>query len=1610
MKLRVLNLLLALPFLVFAQAPTLQLKTGEYLLPEGIQLEAFQKVSNGKSYGLLQVHSIPSYQEKNQLSALGIKLLDYLPELVYQVELSTQVPVQALTQLSFVRSLMPFPDEYKLAADLAVGNFPTHALLSPELIRVNLILYKGIDQQTVERELDFRGFRDYLYHAPTQTVELVWHTDQLLKLAQLPFVSHVAAVEPSPVPENLVGKTLHRSNALSGKYPGARNYDGAGVFVGMNDDGTIGPHIDYQGRIDQTYVSGNGGNHGDHVAGTIVGGGNLNPIAEGMAPGALLYVYNVWDAIDFIDTYYYNPGIRITSTSYGNGCNAGYTAYARTADQDVRELPALMHVFSAGNSGSSNCGYGAGAGWGNITGGIKAGKNVIATGNVTHRDALASSSSRGPSTDGRIKPDICAVGTQVLSTIDVNTYANFTGTSMAAPGISGIMAQLYQAYKEKNNGNDPDGGLIKGLMLNTAEDLGNVGPDYRFGWGRVNALRAVKEIENNNIVIDSVANAAAKAHSITVSANVKELRVMVYWTDYEGAAGASKALVNDLDISLSDGTTTYLPWLLDPTPNATNLNTPATTGVDNLNNMEQVSISEPAAGNYTLTVNGTNVPFGPQKYYLFVTEIFDDITVTYPMGGESFVPNITETIRWDAILDGTSFTFEYSTDGGTTWSTPVSIASNRLYYDWNVPNSVSDDVLVRISKGSISDVSDAPFVIAPVPNGLQLVYACPDSMKFSWSNASGISAYEIDFLGNKDMDSVASSTVNEVTVYGINPYVENWVAIRSLLPNGAKGRRSIALNIPQGLVNCQITEDLSLTDILSPSSGNFGSCTNNNTATVSLQAENKGIDTLSGISFSYQLNGGSVVTESFAGSVPPGTIIQFNFATPAALVSPGQNTVKVWLNHTGDANAYNDTLDVLHTVYSPSGPLFGVPFNQSFDSWSTCGTSNDCGSTVCIAQDGWLNLSSTQFDGNDFRTNNGTTPSTGTGPSQDNTSGTGNYLYTEASGSCSNIEAILMSPCIDLSAVQLPELSFYFHKTGTNQGDLEVDIVSNGKVTENIWTHSGSNSGWELATVDLAQFAGDTIQVVFRGRTGPSWSSDIALDDVKIEENITIPTADFSVQNSFTCINSTVFVNNLSDASTNWKWSVTPSGNHSFVNGTNDTTQHVQLQFSTTGVYDVQLVAINPFGSDTIVKTASITITKGLNVPMINNLESATPLMNYEILNPDLARTWEIINGVTGANGGTTTALRMQNRGYNASGEEDVLEFPIIDLTSSNAPYLSFDVAYAPYSTSLYDELRIDISTDCGASWTSSSYHKANTVLATANATTASFSPASATEWRSDTLDLTAYAGSSIKIRLVAINGFGNNLYVDNIQIAQPTHITSSIQYTGALCENDAITFFDSTGTDISYYQWDFGAGATPSTANGPGPHSVSYASFGNKFVTLLAGDSLDTALVTNTLFIEPDPVSNFTVNQSAPGTIDLNNLSMHGQAYQWTFGDGNISNDLNPNHTYSSNGTYTVTLIVTNLCGSDSYSEQVIINNVGMSEELEKMKVYPNPMQDALRISGEISCKYRLLDMAGNLLLQGEKPSGDFTLDVSQLPAAVYQLQLEDDSAVKNLKLIKIQ
>jgi hypothetical protein len=1063
------------------------------------------EVFNGVYFRLVQFYSLPTAEKRADLLANGIKLLDYVPNMTYIAEIRTDAKWGSET-IEQLRSINPLDDRFKLHPDLYHHNYPPWAMVTDDELLLNVVFMDGYDFEQMRTRMSLTEAEEVALHPMAGKITIQLPANAVMELVRLPFVLFIEPIDEPAHPENYTGRTLHRSNMISSDLPSGLHYDGTGINVGMHDDGIIGPHIDYEGRIPAQFTGGNGGDHGDHVAGTIMGAGNLDPKHRGMATGANLYVYSSSNNnYDSVPSHYNNLDVVITSKSYSNGCNAGYTSLSRELDRYVRQNTSLMHVFSAGNDGTSNCGYGAGAGWGNITGGHKAGKNVIAVANLNSTDGLANSSSRGPAEDGRIKPDISAKGTSVVSTTDVNEYVSKTGTSMSCPGVSGSLAQLYHAYRDLNGGSYPASSLIKGVVLNTADDLGNPGPDFRYGWGRINNAKAYEVIEKGQYVIASLDQNDSNFHDITVPANVKQLKVMVYWNDYEASSSASTALVNNLDFTLDDpASTTFLPWVLDPTPNPANLNANAVRGIDDLNNVEQVTIDNPAAGVYTAKVKGKIVPQGPQEYTLVYAFLLDEITVTYPNGGESVVPGEVEMIRWDAAESPGVFNIEYSIDNGGSWNFLAGVVGTRRYYSWVVPSALDGErALIRVSGGGNTDDSDTSFSILGVPSNLQVEWSCPDSIKLSWNATNLATSYEVSRLGNKYMDSIGTSSITSFVVKGIQPTEEAWFSVKALGVNNTIGRRAIAIERPLGTFGCPIPDDASVVDIVNPVA-TVSQCKSNTERTVSVIVKNEGVNSVSNIPVSYSIGGGTPVTETMAGPLASGASQEFTFTTPADLSPLGNLEVVAWTSLPGDGNFYNDS--TLTTLESFGSAIVTLPYSEDFESFNQCGIANNCGGTTCPLQNDWLNHANGVVDDMDWRTDRGGTRSDDTGPEADHNPGTstGNYLYTEVSGSCSAQMAYLISPCIDLSTAVEPELSYWYHMFGSDMGSMHLDVLHQNEWVLDVKVNAGDNGDqWLENVVDLSAFTGDTINLRFRGISADGPFGDMAIDDISLIETFT---------------------------------------------------------------------------------------------------------------------------------------------------------------------------------------------------------------------------------------------------------------------------------------------------------------------------------------------------------------------------------------------------------------------------------------------------------------------------------------------------------------------------
>lgn len=1148
-----------IPFFSFAQNHSLLLKGGVIRPEARTDWPPAEQAFQGYYFRLIQFHELPTAAEKQQLAEAGIILMDYLPHYAFfaAIRENRRIDWNVFQQ---VRAVIQVPAGWKLHPDVSDQQ---------ELL---LSYHRILDADQVIASLTSLGAEITHRNDYTQLLGINIPPGKIQALAALPCISFIEAMPGPPVEERQHFRTGSRSNYLAEVH----GLDGSGLVLAVAEGRVHPPMIDLHNRLDVSYhPSTTSAGHATAVAQIMAGAGNENPLLKGMAYGAdvISYSFSIWGNAP---TLYANPGLRVSNQSWGSGCNSGYNNDARAVDITLRNLPHFMMVFSTGNSQGSNCGYGAGYGWGTITGGVKTAKNVMAVGALTRYDQVTSFSSFGPATDGRIKPDLSTVGEG--------------GTSFASPTIAGVYAQLHQAFMQHHAGAEPPSGLIKAILQNTADDIGNPGPDFKHGYGKANARKAYRVISEGTWMEDSVTNAQQRTLSFSVPANSRELKVMVYWTDAPGAANASKALVNDLDMTLiaPGGASNWLPWVLDPTPDSISLNNHAIRAVDTLNNMEQVTLQNPAAGTWQVRVTGTEVPMGPQTFYVVTQSYQDELVLTYPLGGEGFVPNEREVIRWDATGAG-SFDLDYSMDGGQSWQQMATgIAASLRFYEWTIPDTLKGNVQVRVSSGTMADTS-ANFTIAALPTNVSVLWACNDSIKLVWDAVAGATAYRITKLGALYMDSVETVPTSEVVLHNQSTTDTLWFAVQTLGADGAVSCRTIAIRKNPGDFNCYRI-NASAEAVISYPSGYLPDCQAASAKPLGVRIKNAGVSTLTNTIVRYRVNGGPVTTGVVSQGIPSGGTIDYYFPGTINFSFAGNYHIQIWTDMPGDQIKDNDTTEWNLIVYP--GQLISPNYTQNFDTFTNCSTAWGCWDITCSLSAGWFNVPNILGDSIDFRTHSGGTGSANTGPSSDHTqgSGSGKYLYLETSGNggsgCRNQLAYLHSPCIDLSNTNQPTLSFWRHMYGSSIGELHVDILSDGDWVEDVIPEVIGNQGnmWTQEIVDLSPFAGETIVLRFRATTGNGFSGDLALDDIQIT---TLPNSAFSANRRDVCLNDIVEFTDSSFHVASRQWQFSPN-TLTYVGGTSASSENPRLVFTQHGQYTVTLINTNTAGNDTLVKTTYI--------------------------------------------------------------------------------------------------------------------------------------------------------------------------------------------------------------------------------------------------------------------------------------------------------------------------------------------------------------------------------------------------------------------------------------
>lgn len=262
------------------------------------------------------------------------------------------------------------------------------------------------------------------------------------------------------------------------------------------------------------------------------------------------------------------------------------------------------------------------------------------------------------------------------------------------------------------------------------------------------------------------------------------------------------------------------------------------------------------------------------------------------------------------------------------------------------------------------------------------------------------------------------------------------------------------------------------------------------------------------------------------------------------------------------------------------------------------------------------------------------------------------------------------------------------------------------------------------------------------------------------------PVANFSADKTDVCPSTTITFSDLSsNTPTSWLWTITPASGWSFTNGTTSASKNPKILFNTAGNYTITLKATNSIGNDTEVKTNYIKVSTptGQSLPFSEGFQNATfPPTGWSLVS-NSTHNWERKTSV-GAYGASNACMYYNNYDIDASYLKDEIHSPYINLTGASNPKIKFDVAYARYSNLSTDTLEVLVALAC-SNTVQSIYKKGGSTLATAANYNNNFVPTSA-QWRTDSINIPpAFINQKIKLIFRNNGAYGNNVYVDNINV-----------------------------------------------------------------------------------------------------------------------------------------------------------------------------------------------------------------------------------------------------
>jgi len=690
-----------------------------------------------------------------------------------------------------------------------------------------------------------------------------------------PSVLFIAPVSKAFIERELTGFDLsaNKGNLTHRTWP---SINGSGRTISIKENKLDTTDIDFKGRyLSSSLASPRMETHATTMATIAAGGGNTFYTGKGFAYGASITSSDFANLLPDPLSDLMQMRVRVQNHSYGTGIENYYGADAAAYDRQTNfEMTSLLHVFSAGNQGmqtSSSGNYAGINGFANLTGSFKMSKNTISVGAMDSFGVVPPLSSRGPAYDGRLKPELVALGED--------------GSSGAAAIVSGIAALAQQAYQQKNI-REASNDMIRAVLFNSADDIGSPGPDFISGYGMVNAYRAIKTIQDDQLFHSYVRDSGEWVHQITVPAGARNLKVTISWTDHPAQTNAYKALVNDLDLILEHpaSTQTWLPWVLNSHPHPDSLRKNAVRKRDTLNNHEQITIVNPPAGLYHIKVIASSLPTISQDYAIaWQYDTGSHFMFSYPVKGDQLDPQTRNTIRWETTINDTA-TLEYRLNGGDWQTAAHGVDLAKKYFQWQPPDTFAA-IQLRVKSSQRSWLSDT---IGLSKNLLiNTGFNCTDSFLIYWQKAK-VDSYRVYRLGEKYLEPFL--TISDTALIQFkqnNPY--KFFSVAPVLPLQIEGQRAYTFDYSQQQVACYI-------------SGFIADPSGNNAARLSLQ-----------LGTTYQV--AKIIFEKLSATgftsfreITPVTSTQFIITTPA---SNGLNVYRAKIELHNGATYYTQPEQVL---------------------------------------------------------------------------------------------------------------------------------------------------------------------------------------------------------------------------------------------------------------------------------------------------------------------------------------------------------------------------------------------------------------------------------------------------------------------------------------------------------------------------------------------------------------------------------------------------------------------------------------------------------------------------------------------------------------------------